>query len=64
LQRILEVDRDELRKVQDGQAAEADKLRRPINPAITAGAKEFLDSKDLPMTYANIHPTHRKLVHR
>jgi hypothetical protein len=64
LQRILEVSRDELRDAQDQQMAEANKSRSPIDPAITAGAKVFLDTKDLPVTYANVNPTRRKLVHR
>jgi len=63
LQRILGVGRDELRDAQDIQTAEANKSRRPIDPAITAGANVFLDTKDLPITYANVNPTRRKLVH-
>ena len=31
-------------------------------PAITAGVTVFLDSKDLPITYANVNPTRRKPV--
>jgi len=49
LQGILGVARDELRDAQDEQTAEANKSRRPIDPAITAGATEFSDRKDLPM---------------
>jgi len=64
LQRIFGVARDELRDAQDKQTAEANKSRRPIDPAITAGAKVFLDTKDLPITYTNVNPTRRKLVHR
>jgi hypothetical protein len=64
LQRILGVSRDELRDAQDKQTAEATKSRRPITPAITAGAKVFSDTKDLPITYANVNPTRCKLVHR
>jgi hypothetical protein len=64
LQRILGVARDELRDTQDKQTAEANKSRCPINPAITAGAKLFLDTNDLPITYANVNPTQCKLVHR
>jgi len=64
LQHILGVARDELRDAQDIQTAEANKSRRPIDPAITAGVKVFLDTKDLPITYANVNHTQRKLVHR
>jgi hypothetical protein len=64
LQRILGVARDELRDAQDNQMAEANKSRRPIDLAITASAKVFLDTKDLPITYANVNPTRCKLVHR
>jgi transposase InsO family protein len=64
LQRILGVARDQLHDAQDEQTAEANKSRRPIDPAITAGAKVFLDTKDLPITYANVNPTRRKLIHR
>jgi hypothetical protein len=64
LQRILGVAKDELRNAQDKQTAEANKSGHPIDPAITAGAKVFLDTKDLPITYANVNPTRRKLVHR
>jgi hypothetical protein len=64
LQRILGLARDELRDAQDIQMAEANKSRHPIDPAINAGARVFLDTKDLPITYANGNPTRRKLVHR
>jgi len=37
---------------------------RPFDPAITAGAKVFLDTKDLPITYTNVNPMRHKLVHR
>jgi hypothetical protein len=57
LQRILGVAKDELRNAQDKQTAEANKSGHPIDPAITAGAKVFLDTKDLPITYANVNPT-------
>jgi hypothetical protein len=60
----LGVARDELRDAQDIQTAEANKSRRPIDPAITTGGKVFLDTKDLPITYANVNPTRHKLVHR
>jgi hypothetical protein len=43
--------------------AEANKPRRPIDPAITAGPIVFLDTKDLPITYANVNITRRILVH-
>jgi len=64
LKRILGVARDELRDAQDKQTGEANKSRRAIDAAITAGAKVFLDPKDLPITYANVNPTRCKLVHR
>jgi len=64
LQRILRVARDELRDAQDKPTAEANKSRHPIDLAIIAGAKVFLDTKDLPITYANANRTRRKLVHR
>jgi hypothetical protein len=60
----LGVARDELRDAQDIQMAEGNKSRCPIDPAITAGGKVFLDSKDLPITYANVNPTRHMLVHR
>jgi hypothetical protein len=63
LQRILGVTRDELRHAQDKQTAEANKSRHPLDPVITASAKVFLDTKDLPIAYANVNPTRRKLVH-
>ena len=53
-----------MRDAQDKQTAEANKSRRPIDPAITPGMKVFPDTKDLPSTYANVNPTGRKLVHR
>ena len=64
LQRILGVARDELHDAQHKQTAEANKLQRQIDPAITAGAKVFLDTNDLPIAYANINPMRRELVHR
>jgi hypothetical protein len=63
LQRIFGVPRDELRNDQDEQTAEANKSRRPIDPTITTGANIILDTNDLPITYANVNPTQRKLVH-
>ena len=62
-QRIVGVAWDELCDAQDIQTAEANKSRRPIDPAITARAKVFFDTKDLPITYANVIPMRRKLVH-
>jgi len=44
--------------------AEANKSGRPIDPAITASAKVFLDTKDSPITYANVNPMQCRLVHR
>ena len=64
LQRISRVARDELRDAHDIQTAEPNKSQRPIDPAITAGAKVFFDTKHLPITYANFNPTQSKLVHR
>jgi hypothetical protein len=64
LQRILGVTRDELRAAQDKQMAEANKSQRPVDPAIIASPKVFLDTKDLPITYANINHTRRNLGHR
>jgi len=63
LQHILEVTKDELREAQDEQMAEADKSRRPIDSASTAGTNVFLDTQDLPLTYANVDPIRRELVH-
>jgi len=63
LQRLLGIARDVLRKVQDRQTAEANQSRRPIDPAITTGAKVFLDTEDLAITYANVNPMQRKVVH-
>jgi len=64
LQHILAVARDELRDAQDKQMAEANRSRHPIDPAITAIGKVFLDTKVLPITYTYVNPTQRKLVHR
>jgi len=36
---------------------------RPFDPAITTGAKVFLDTKDLPITYTNVNPMRHKPVH-
>jgi len=60
---IVGVARDEPCNVQDTQTAEANKSRCPIDPAITAGAKVFLYSKDVPIRYANVNPMRSKLVH-
>jgi len=57
LQRILGVARDELHDAQDKQTAEVNMSRHPIDPAMTTGAKIFLDTKDLPITYANVNLT-------
>jgi len=64
LQHILAVARDELRDAQDKQMVEANRSRHPIDPAITASAKGFLDTKVLPITYTYVNPTRRTLVHR
>jgi hypothetical protein len=64
LQRILGVARAELRDAQDKQTAEANTSQRPTDPTITACAKVFLDTKDLPITYANVNPTRCKLGDR
>jgi len=64
LQRILRVASDELGDAQDKQMAEAKESRRPIDSAITASVIVFLERKDLPITYANVNPTRRELVHR
>jgi len=55
LQQILSVARDELRDAQEKKTMEANKSQRLIDPAITAGAKVFLNTKDVPITYANVH---------
>jgi len=47
LQRNLGVARDELCNPQDQQMAETNKLWGPMDPAITAGANAFRDTKDL-----------------
>ena len=62
-QRISAIARDELRDAQDKQTAKAKKWQRPIYPAITTGAKVFLDTMDFPITYTNVNPTRHKLVH-
>jgi hypothetical protein len=63
LQRNLGVDRAELRDAQVNQTAETNMSQCPIDPAITASAKVFLDTNDLPITNANVNPTRHKLVH-
>jgi hypothetical protein len=63
LQHIFRVARDQLHDAQEEQTAEGIKSQRPIDPAITTGAKVFLDTKDLPITYANVNPMRCKLVH-
>jgi len=62
-QRILGVARDELRDAQNTQTAEANKSRRPIDPAITASAKVYVYTHNFPITYANVNPAQLKLVH-
>jgi hypothetical protein len=63
LQRTFGVRRDELHDAQDILMAENNKSRRPMDPAIPAGVKVFLDSKDLLITYANVNTTGHTLVH-
>jgi len=63
LQCILLVARYELRDAQDKQMGEAIKSQHPIDPTITAGAKDFVNTQDLPITYANVNPTLGKLEH-
>jgi len=60
---ILVVAGDELRDAQDEQTAEAIKSHHQIDTAITAGVNVFLDTNDLPITYANVNPVRRKLLH-
>jgi hypothetical protein len=57
LQRNLGLTRDELCDAQDKQTAEANMLERPIDPAVTAGVNVFVDTNNLPITYANLSPT-------
>lgn len=64
LQRLLLVAQDNLRDAQDNQAVEANKHRQPTPPEIKKGAMVFLDAKNLPITYANVSPGKRKLIHR
>jgi hypothetical protein len=64
LERILHVAQDRLIEAQDVQAAEANRHRQPVDRRICVGARVFLDAKDLPITYANVRPNRRKLVHR
>jgi hypothetical protein len=61
LRRILGATRDELHDAQDKHLAEATKLQRPIDPSITTGMMVFLDTQDLPITYANVNPARHKL---
>ena len=42
---------------------EAIKSQHPIDPTITAGAKDFVNTQDLPITYANVNRTLGKLEH-
>jgi len=53
---MFRVARDEQRNAQNNQMAEATKSWRPVDPAITAGAKVFLDTKDMPLTYGKCLP--------
>jgi hypothetical protein len=64
LKRILRVSQDYLMDAQNSQAAEANRHRQRVDPHIKAGAKVVLDAKDLPITYANVRPGSRKLIHR
>jgi hypothetical protein len=64
LQCIMGVTKDDLCDAQDKLTVEAVNSGHPIDPIITAGAKEVLHTKDLQVTYANINPTRPKLVHR
>jgi hypothetical protein len=64
LERILRVAQDRSMEAQDSQAAEANRHRQAVDPRIKVGAKVFLDAKDLPITYANVRPNRRKLIHR
>jgi hypothetical protein len=47
--------RDELQDAQDNQMVDANKSQCPIDSAITAGAKVFLETMDLPSTYTNVN---------
>jgi hypothetical protein len=64
LARILRVTQDRLLEAQDVQAADANRHRQPVDQRVRVGASVFLDAKDLPITYANVRPNRRKLVHR
>ena len=64
LLRLLKSTQDEIRNAQAAQTAQANRARRPVDAGIKVGAKVFLGSKDLPITYANTDPNRRKLVHR
>jgi hypothetical protein len=64
LERILRVAQDRLIEAQDIQASEANRHRQPVDPKIQVGSKVFLDVRDLPITYANVRPGSRKLIHR
>jgi hypothetical protein len=63
LERVLRVAQDRLIDAQDTQAAEANRHRRPVDQRVKVGASVFLDAKDLPITYANVRPNRRKLIH-
>jgi len=57
------VSEDELWSAQDGQIVEPNTSWHPMNPAIIGSAKVILDSKYLPISYGNVNPIRRKLVH-
>jgi hypothetical protein len=60
---MLGATRDELQDAQDNQMVDANKSQCPIDSPITAGAKVFLETMDLPSTYTNVNPMRRKLAH-
>ena len=64
LQPILGVAKDAQRNTQDEQSGEANKLWHPIDPNMTTCGKKFPDTQDLPVTYDNVNPVQRKLLHR
>jgi hypothetical protein len=64
LERLLGTAHDALLDAQDGQVAEANRQRQPVDKRIKVGASAFLDAKNLPITYANVRPNRRKLIHR
>jgi hypothetical protein len=56
LQCILGITKDELQDALVNPMAERNRARFPIDHAITPGAKVFLYTKVLPITYANVNP--------